>query len=325
MQTRVALPDRETRVTRMRQHVEAVARSIVTDHDGDAIFERYLSLTRHVRNYSVGNRMLMAWQAPESRLVASRSAFDAIARKQGHDGREFASRRGKVWTQHVTIAAGARAVWVWGPTQYRVRATVTDPDTGEEREELVARTGFVPVDVWAVEDIRYVDDGQPMSAPDFVQPVVDETLYRSLLAFAAARGITVSERGLHGARGVSLLGEIGLQVGDHWSLHVAPLIHEIAHELMHDLRARLEPGTRELHEHEAEAAAAVVLAYYGHSTSVSSAYLRGWGARPADVIRSMDRIAKGAGEIVDFVEMRAGDAVDAPGVAASTRRPVVVA
>jgi len=189
MQSRVTLPDRETRAAMMRQHVEGVAQSIVDDHDGDEVFARYLSLRKHVRSYSIGNRMLMAWQAPDSRLVASRSAFDAIARGQGRGGREFVSRKGKRWTQHVTIAAGARAVWVWGPTTFRVTTTVTDTETGEEREELQTRTGFVPVDVWAIEDMRYADTGEPMQAPDFVEPVDDEDLYHSLLAFAAAEAL----------------------------------------------------------------------------------------------------------------------------------------
>jgi len=303
MMMRVTLTDRDTRASLMRQHVEAVARSIVDDHDGDEVFARYLSLTRHVHRYSVGNRMLIAWQAPDSRLVASRSAFDAIAKGQGHQGREFSSRKGKRWTQHVTIAAGAKATWVWGPTQYKVKATVTDPETGEEREEMVGRTGFVPCDVWAIENVRYADTGEPVTAPDFVQPVEDESLYRSLLAFAQSKGITISEMGLHGARGVSMVGEVGLQKGDHWSLQVGPLIHELGHELMHDIHARLtEPDG--MHEHEAEAVAAVVLGYLGHPTAVSSAYLRQWGASPRDVIASMDRIASCAGEIVAFIEQR---------------------
>ena len=311
MSSRVTLTDRETRASLMRQHVEAVAQSIINDHDGDEVFSRYLSLTKHIHHYSIGNRMLMSWQAPDSRLVASRSAFDAIARQQDHRGREFTSRRGKRWTQHVTIAAGARAVWVWGPTQYRAKVMVTDAETGEEREDVVTRTGFVPCDVWAIEDLRYADSGDPMQAPDFVQPVADESLYDSLMAFATSKGITVSERGLNGARGVSLVGEIGLQVGDDWSLQVAPLIHELGHELMHDVHARLEPGTRALHEHEAETVAAVVLGYLGHPTSISSAYLRQWNASPRAVIASMDRVASAAGEIVGFVENRAGESVAA--------------
>jgi len=322
MPTRVTLPDRETRADLMRQHVEAVAESILTDHDGDEVFGRYLRLSRHVRSYSVGNRMLISWQAPESRLVASKTAFARIAAEQGHEGREFTSRTGKAWTQHVTIAAGAKAIWVWGPTQYRVTATVTDPETGEDREDLLTRTGFVPVDVWQVEDIRYADTGEPLQAPDFVQPVDDRDLHEGLMAFAAANGIAVAERGLHGARGVSMVGEVGLQAGDHWTLHVAPLVHELAHEMLHDVHARLtEPGTRRLHEGEAESVAAVVLRHWGHPTSIPCAYLRQWQMSPRDVLASMQRIADAAGRIVEFVEARAARAAVQVGDASGERSP----
>lgn len=324
MTNRVTLTDRETRAALMHKHVEAVAQSIATDHDGDEVFARYLSLTRHVRNYSVGNRMLVAWQSPESRLVASQSAFDAIARGQGHQGREFSSRKGKRWVQHVMIAAGARAVWVWGPSQYRVATKVTDPETGEGREELVAHTGFVPVNIWPIESLRYADTREPMVAPDFVQPVDDEALYHSLMGFAADKGIVVSEMGLQGSRGVSMVGSIGLQAGDHWSMQVAPLIHELAHELLHDVHARLEPNTRAIHEREAETVAAVVLLYAGHPTSISAAYLREWGASPRAIIASMDRIASAAGEIVGHIEGRAGESVGAADAAPTEQALAVV-
>lgn len=157
-----------------------------------------------------------------------------------------------------------------------------------------------------------------------MQPVVDERLYRALLGFAATKGVAVTERGLNGARGESLVGEVRLQSGDHWSVHVSSLIHELGHELLHDVHARLEPGTRALHEQEAESVTAVVLGYLGYPTSVFSAYLRLWGARPADVIRSMDRIAKGAGEIVAFVEGQAdGSTANVDGVDSSCQRVTV--
>lgn len=309
MSDRFTLTDRESRAAQMRHHVEAVAQSIIDDHDGDTIFESYLRLTSNVHRYSSGNRMLISWQAPDSRLVASKSAFDKIATEQGHAEREFSSRKGKRWSQHVTIAAGARAVWVWGPTRRSRTVVTTDEETGEETLETVPFTGFIPVDVWAVEDVRYADDGQPMEPPDWVQPVEDEAFYQSLMAFAESKGITVTEIGLQGARGVSMVGRIGLQAGDHWSLHVSPLIHELAHELLHDVHARLtEPN--DLHEREAEAVAAVVLGYLGHPTSVSAAYLRQWGASPRHVIASMDRIASCATEIVAFVERPSGEVVE---------------
>ena len=161
----VVLRDPETRQCLMREHIEGVARSIIEDRSGDEVFARYLTLMGGVRRYSVANRCLISWQAPDSRLVASRSAFDRMAAQQGHGGRQFTSRKGRRWTQHVTIAAGAKAVWIWGPTRRTRTEVVTDPETGAEMEQVVSRIGFVPVDVWAIEDVRYVDTGGTRRGP----------------------------------------------------------------------------------------------------------------------------------------------------------------
>ena len=73
--------------------------------------------------------------------MASSSAFDRIGAQQGHGGCGFRSRRGKTWTQHVVVAKGAKAVWVWGPTRCRVTAKGSDLETGEEREQVAIDVG----------------------------------------------------------------------------------------------------------------------------------------------------------------------------------------
>ena len=331
--SRVTLEDKQSRAAAMRQHVESVAQAIVSDDSGDAIFDKYLSLTRHVHRYSVRNRMLIAFQS-DSRLVASKTAFDRMAAEQGHEPRSFSSRGGKRWQQHVVIATGSKAVWIWGFCRGSRIEEVADPATGESESEIVGYTFFKPVPVFQIEDLRYADTGLPMDAHDFVQPVDDPALYDALLAFASSKGIRVREQGLNGSRGVSKVGEIGLQAGDPFSLKIAPLIHEAAHEMLHTEKDRIaaafdEGQKKRLLEGEAEAVATVVLGYLGHPIGISAAYLRNWKVEPADVLASMDRIAQAAGEIVDFLAARSevgesqGEAlVDAEEEAA---RPVALA
>lgn len=289
----------------MKQHVNAVAAAITGDLSGDAIFEQYLRIRNLVHRYSLGNLMLMMWQAPDSRCVASRTAFSKIAEQQGHKGKPRQSKdRKRSWEEFVWTAAGSKAVWIWGapkPTTYTRK--VRNPDTGEETEQPVTYNKFFPVDVYCVEDIRYCDTGEPFVLPTLpVNPVHDEGLFDALHAFAAAKGIEVKQEGLNGAAGVSKVGAIGLQQGDPFFLQVSPLVHELAHELLHDLHSRLDDGARRLHEGEAEATAAAVLGFLGFDVSLSAAYLRNWKVEPKDVLDSMERIAKVAGEVVDFVE-----------------------
>lgn len=306
---RVTLQDRDNRETQMRQHVKTVAEAITGDLSGDAIFEQYLRIRQFVHRYSIGNLMLMHWQAPDSRCVASRTAFSKIAEEQGHEGRTRTSKAkgrkpAKSWEEFVFVAGGSKAVWIWGAPKPCTRTRkVADPETGEETEQPYTFNRFFPVDVYQVEDLRYCDTGEPFEMPTLpTNAVHDEGLFDALLAFAASKGITVEQEGLGGAAGVSKVGAIGLQKGDPFFLQVSPLVHELAHELLHDLHSRLDEGSRKLHEGEAEATAAVVLGFLGFDVSLSAAYLRNWKVEPQDVLDSMERIAKVAGEVVDFVD-----------------------
>ena len=291
-QERITLTEPATRALQMRQYVEAIANAIRTDHRADEIFERAISSRRHVHGYSVRNRILQQWQAPMSRLVASLSAFEAIAVEQGI---EAVSIKGRA--HRVMIRAGARGVWVWGRSTRRRQ--LHDSITNEEQTEV--SVSYLPVATWAVEDIVYAASGEPFELPDHVVPVDDARLYAGLMAFAESRGITVEHRGLHGPRGISSGGRISLQHGDSEAVQLPVLAHEIVHELLHHSRDGRQLS-RAVVENEAEASASVLLRHYGHDVPASAAYLRQHGVRPADVLRSMDNIVKATSAVIEFIE-----------------------
>ena len=300
---RTLLKDQTTRTEQMKKHTETVAKAILGDLSGDAIFQQYLAIKSKVHRYSLRNRILQMWQAPDSALVASRTAFAAMAKAQGHQPVARESAKGKSWDEYITIVGGGHAVWIWGsprPTSYL--AKVTDRD-GNVTEEPRTYNKFGTADTYCVEDVRYADTGEPFVLPSFVQPVEDLDLYQSALAFAAHKGIAVVEEGLHGPAGVSKGGTIATQKGTDWQHKLPTILHELAHELLHPLQARDLP--KEIMEAEAEATCAVILCHFGHGIGPQAAYLRNWKASEKDVIASMDRISKAAEEIVDFI-------VDAP-------------
>lgn len=317
MHDRVTLTDRETRASQMRQHVRSVAAAVLDDTSGDEIFASVLRLHRHVHRYSIRNTMLIRWQSPDSRLVASRTALSRMAADLGHQPRNRTSRRGRSWQEYVYVAAGSRAVWVWGdPRTVTVIREREDTETGDLIEVPTSYMTFRPVDLYQIEDVRCCDDDSRLSLPSLSQPVDDVGLLGALMSFAHDRGIEVSEEGLHGADGVSRIGSIALQKGDPISLKVVPLIHELAHELLHGERERRELP-REVMEAEAECVAGVVLDLYGHPVGLSAAYLRHWchGAETAHdvVLASMGRIASCADEIVSFIERRTEVSVEVTG------------
>jgi len=294
---RVTLTDPSTRAMQMRQHVQSVAESILTDHRADALFERVLSSRRHVHGYSVRNRILQHWQAPLSRLVASLSAFEAMASEQGVAATTFGGR-----PRRVVIRAGARGVWVWGRSAQRRPSH----DGTEDDEPTEVSVSYIPVTTWAVEDIVYAASGGAFELPDHVVPVDDDRLYRGLLGFAQDRGIEIEHRGIIGARGVSSGGRITLQHGDSEAVQLPVLAHEVIHESLHHSE-NSERLPKSMVESEAETGAAVLLRHYGHDVPASAAYLRSHHVRPADVLASMDRIVRAVGEVVEFVEKQEGD------------------
>jgi len=292
-QQRVTLTDPATRALQMRQHVEAVAQSILTDHRADALFQQVLSSRRHIHNYSVRNRILQSWQCPLGKCFASLGAYDRIAADQGAETATIGRRR-----QRVMIRQGGKAVWVWG--RYTSRRTLQDSvDDGQTIEVVQYR----PMATWCVEDIVYAVSGEPFQLPDHVQAVDDRGLYDGLIAFAAHKQIQIVHTGIVGARGVSHGGKISLQHGDSEALQLPVLAHEVVHELLHASRdsARLPKAMVEL---EAETGAAVLLRHYGHDVPASSAYLRQFGVKPQEVLASMDRILRATSEVVQFVEGR---------------------
>lgn len=316
---RITLTDRDTRASQMRQHVRSVAAAVLDDTSGDEVFESVLRLQRHVHRYSIRNTLLIRWQAPDSRMVASRTALSRIAADLGHKPRNRTSRRGRSWQEYLYVAAGSRAVWVWGdPRTVTVTREREDAETGDLIEVPSSCMTFRPVELYQIEDVRCCDDDSRLSLPSLSQPVDDVDLLGALMSFAGERGIEVSEEGLHGADGVSRIGAIALQKGDSVSLKVVPLAHELSHELLHGERERRELP-REVMEAEAECVAGVVLDLYGHPVGLSASYLRHWchGAEAAHdvVLASMDRIASCAGEIVNFIERRTEMVTEVTGAA----------
>ena len=302
---RIVLKDKESRIRDMEALVNNVAASIL-DETGDEVFANFLKITHHVRRYSLGNQILMMVQAPESRLVASVTAYGKMAKEQGHAPVRKFTAEGKPYDEYVHIDGGNKAVWIWGsPKPKTITREVEDPDTGGKKKVPYTFNKFYPTSVYCVEGIHYSDTDTPFVVPSFVQPVEDLNLYDACLAFAAHKGFNLSEENLGGAAGVSKGdGNIATQVGQTWQENVPVLLHEIAHELLHPLHGKVTRRdlTREVKEAEAEATCAVVLQHFGHGTGPQAAYLRNWKAKPEDVLASMTRIATAAAEVVDFIE-----------------------
>ena len=278
-------------------HIKETAAAIIDDTD-DTLFNRYVTLIRSVHPYSLRNKLLIAWQAPDSRLVASKTAFDTIAKEQGHDGVKF-GKPPKTWKQHIIFRKGSQHIGILRREIYKRK--VEDPETGDVDE--VSGTWYPTAQVWAAEDIVYCDTKEPFEVPDFVHEVDDVGAYEKLLTLAATEGIVVEHTNVAAGnsmtRGTSSGGTIRLQAGDPPGKLLPVLVHELAHEFMHHNGDERPP--KDMVEAEAEATCAVVLRWLGQDTRAQSGYLRQWGATPDMVLASMGRIDKCARRITEVL------------------------
>lgn len=281
----------------MKEAVQGVAESILSDHSGDEVMERVLVMDRTFHHYSFANTILIHLQTPNgTKRAASLTAWDEYAKKQGHEPSKVNTKKGKK-DSYVVQRKGSSAIWIWGFRTWSKEVEKEDGTTDTQEGKY-----FPPVMVWACEDILYRDTQAPIELEDFVQEVPEaEEVFSKAMQFASSKGIAVQFTNIYGgARGVSKLGTIVLQEGDPVGKLLPILLHELGHELLHGEWERQNIPTQ-IKEAEAEAVSASVLKTLGMDTNVniSAAYLRNWKATPEVVLASMERIYKAVREIVE--------------------------
>ncbi|GEM_PF-1354745 len=120
----------------------------------------------------------------------------------------------------------------------------------------------------------------------------------ALLEFATARGVTVRRGDTGTALGYSLPGEIVVSADLPDGAAVQTLLHELAHEILHQHGPELNLPAH-VQESEAEAVAATVSGSLGENTLRSAAhYIRHSGGSPAVIRASLFRITQAASTIL---------------------------
>jgi hypothetical protein len=167
-----------------------------------------------------------------------------------------------------------------------------NPDDPTSRQEL---KGFRVVYVF---DITQTE-GEPLpEPPNWKSPEQNAILSQRLIDFATLKGISVTVKKLDGnTQGLSRGGEIELDP----TAGTKTLIHEIAHELLHQDENR--PMDKTIRELEAESVAYVVGKHFGLDGLSSPNYVALHGATSEMILDHLERIRKGAGEIINALDV----------------------
>jgi hypothetical protein len=146
-------------------------------------------------------------------------------------------------------------------------------------------------------DISQTDGEDLPEPPEWKSPERNDELHRLLSGFAEMKGITITEKVLSGStQGISKGGAIDIAP----SAGTKTLVHEIAHELMHQISDT--PLKKTIVELEAESVAYVVCRHFGFEDLASPNYVALHGATSDLILASLGRIQSIAAEMIEYLE-----------------------
>jgi len=218
------------------------------------VVQRYLEFSSSFYKYSINNQWLIFLHKPEATLVAGFNDW---------------KKRNRF------VRKGEKGIPIIAPMVYKK----DDPKTGETKTEIFYKVVYVF-------DISQTDGEDPPEPPQWHSPEKLPELEQKLMTYAAQLGIKVDIEKISG-------GAQGYSAGKHIVLDLTAgtktLIHEIAHELLHQ-KPEAKKITRQQAEIEAEAVAYVVGKSFGLTDLTSPNYLAIWEADAEKILQHLDTI-----------------------------------
>ena len=260
--TRISSTDLKTRIT---EHIQELAEATDAARVSEEMLQ-YLDMCAKFHGYSPQNVWLIMMACPHATMVAGFKKWQSMDRN---------------------VKKGERGIPILAP----VFKNVED----EEGEEIVKLIGFKVVYVF---DVSQTDGDSLPEPPDWKSPKKNAELTELLIDYARSKNIIVEVKDLPGEiQGASCGGKILLDP----EAGTKTLIHEIAHELLHQRKdGPTEGAIREL---EAESVAYVVGKHFGIDGLASPNYVALHGTTAEMILEHMERIRKSATEIIKALEI----------------------
>ena len=272
-----------TDIHQLRESALELAAVVGDPEVGDETFDAYLEWFSRFHQYSAQNCLLIRRQRVDATYVASYRRWQGLGRQ---------------------VNRGQKGIAIMVPMARRKRLEV-DESTGEE-QVVDAGISFGTRHVFDWSQTKPIDPSAPDEPPNFKPDVANaEPVLEAALEFAAAKKIEVDRRPLLGSlNGQSQMGRILINDSRPVGVQVQTIIHELAHEMLHDRDIR-QASDRALIEGEAEATCVLVMRHMGFDVaSNGAAYIRSHGATDVTILRSLGRIASTARELIEGITTR---------------------
>lgn len=247
-------------------------------------YRRFLAAMARFHDYSFGNVMLIVSQRPGATHVAGYRAWQKLGRQ---------------------VRKGEKGITIMAPMLFKPKdANGTDEDA------------FLRFRAVSVFDIAQTD-GEALPEPPRVSGDPGQHWDR-LTRFVEAEGIALRYESLGSTQGQSRGGTIALSVELDNAERFSVLVHELAHELMHQGPNQPDPRPpKSVRELEAESVAFVVCTAVGMKTgTASSDYIQSHGGNAELLGQSLQRVQKTAERILGhLLEADANDSGNIESVA----------
>ena len=294
------LPDAASKVESAREAVSNAVDTLIQQLESGKSEQllSYLSTVAKFHKYSFGNVMLIMGQFPDASRVAGFRTWKTMDRN---------------------VKRGEKGIVIIAPMIFRDKDAKKKPRQLEEEKPIVRFRAVYVFDVSQTE-------GEPLPTPDRIDG--DPGLHLAKLESAIeSHGIALhTVESLNGADGTSSGGTIKVVDSLSDAERFSVLVHEWAHELLHqgkhvDKTARPSKVVRET---EAEAVAFVVSHSVGLDTkSASSDYIQLYDGNKETLVASLDRIQKTACTIIEAINDHDGNDGPSPSRNDNTPKPPI--
>ena len=249
---------------------------------------RYLAMLARFHRYSLGNVLLIGWQRPDATRVAGFCAWKKLGRR---------------------VKRGERGIRILAPVVRRRRRRCDDvgedPEQAEDPEEDEAGEEVATFRSVCVFDVAQTE-GRPL--PQFARAEGEPGEHTERLKqLIASKGIHMAfSDAVGGAEGYSAGGRIVVRHGLSPAEEFSALVHELAHEMLHQDKDAKEQS-RTVRELEAEAVAFVVCQAVGlNARSSSTDYIHLYDGDRNTLMSSLARIRATAVEIIGALRSKDG-------------------
>lgn len=235
----------------------------------------YLNFAAKFHNYSPLNQLMIAMQMPEATHVAGYTTW----KRMGYQ-----------------VAKGQKGIAILGPRPF------TKVKKEEDGEEVCYQgISFKIVHVFDASQLEASD--KPL--PSFFTSLDGdhESLYTKISQAVKSSGIELEEGNTGQAQGWSIGGKIILKQGLDSTNRCLTLIHEFAHELLHQNATGKQMSKRKKELH-AEAIAYIVGTHCGIKSPYSSDYIQNYGNTEKTLMEELTIIKTTAQVIIEKIETK---------------------